>query len=278
MLDWFTKLFLFTLYIRVLVEAILFIFVSVMLEITQFESAHDHPLSYTISWLSLIVIIIATMLIPKHYFDYREYSNIDSEYFSELYNGTKDTKICKLYTFIFIMRRLITAFLIVFLRNLNVWPRCIFFTIVQIAALTFSIIYRPFSEAKNNIIEIMNEAIFSVLCVFVTICNDPKIWFSELTNILIYALTINGSMISVVLTVDLIINCVQKCRKRRRRKRETDVENLQNLDTPSTQRTDSVMKKAQAIRHRMNTPQVSKFKQEDIISNSHRSFSTFRKR
>ena len=114
MLDWFTKLFLFTLYIRVIVEAILFIFVSVMLEITQFESAHDHPLSYTISWLSLIVIIIATMLIPKHYFDYREYSNIDSEYFSELYNGTKDTKICKLYTFIFIMRRLITAFLIVF--------------------------------------------------------------------------------------------------------------------------------------------------------------------
>ena len=145
-------------------------------------------------------------MIPKHYFDYREYSNIDSEYLSELYSDTKDTTICKLYTFIFIVRRLITAFLIVSMRNLNVWPRCILFTIIQIAALTFSIIFRPFTEAKNNIIEIMNEAIFSVLCVFVTICNDPKIWFAELTNILIYALTINGSMISVVLIADLIKN------------------------------------------------------------------------
>ena len=76
---------------------------------------------------------------------------------------------------------------------------------MQLTALLYCTIFRPFDEPKDNIVEILNEAIFSILCIIVTICDKKSMWFSGLDKILLYTLMINGFLISIVVTVDLII-------------------------------------------------------------------------
>ena len=128
----------------------------------------------------------------------------------------KTNNIWKLYSFIFVMRRFMTALVLVSLRNINIWARCIIFSYVQFWALVYASIIRPFSDIKDNIIEVMNETIFLILCIIVTVWNKKSMWFKGLPNILIIALMINGFMISFVLTIDLIVKCVYKWKQNKK--------------------------------------------------------------
>ena len=156
--------------------------------------------------------MLAISLIPLHYFMYRDSGRINSKYCSELYNGTKNKIIFKLYMLFFIIRRFISALILVFLRSVNIWVRCIPFSIVQFTALIYVAKFRPFAEVKSNIIEIMNEVIFSILCIILTVLNQKSMWFPSLANILIYALMSNGFWIIFILSSDITIVCLEKYR------------------------------------------------------------------
>ena len=158
--------------------------------------------------------MLAISLIPLHYFMYRDSGRINSKYCSELYNGTKNKIIFKLYMLFFIVRRFISALILVFLRSVNIWVRCIPFSIVQFTALIYVAKFRPFAEVKSNIIEIMNEVIFSILCIILTVLNQKSMWFPSLANILIYALMSNGFWIIFILSSDITIVCLEKYRVR----------------------------------------------------------------
>ena len=158
--------------------------------------------------------MLAVSLIPLHYFMYRDSGRINSKYCSELYNGTKNKIIFKLYMLFFIIRRFISALILVFLRSVNIWVRCIPFSIVQFTALIYVAKFRPFAEVKSNIIEIMNEVIFSILCIILTVLNQKSMWFPSLANILIYALMSNGFWIIFILSSDITIVCLEKYRVR----------------------------------------------------------------
>ena len=185
-----------------------------MLEFSQFNYAKDHKLSYSLACITIPFIIALTFLIPIHYYKYRDGARIESKYLSELYEGTKNKPLSKLYIFIFIIRRFITALVLVSMRDLNIWIRCIFFSIVQFFALLYVILIRPFGSTKDNIIEILNESIFSILCVIVTVCNQKSMWFKGLDNILIYTLMINGFLISFIVIIEMIATCIQKYKRK----------------------------------------------------------------
>lgn len=105
------------------IEAVLFMFISAMLELTQKYSAHNHPLSFTLALIALILLIMISCALPLHYFKYRKDGEVKSEYFGELYEGTKDTKWAKLNMSFFVIRRLITAFVLVVFRTVNLYFR-----------------------------------------------------------------------------------------------------------------------------------------------------------
>ena len=192
----FTSKFLhFTIYVRLFIEALLFMFISSMLEISQFDSINHNLASYIISCLSLSFICLVVSLIPIHYLKFRKNSIEGSKYFEELYEGTKSNSTSRLYIFIFIVRRAITALSLVMFRALNVWIRCISFTSIQLASAIFTIIVKPFDSAKDNIIEILNEAIFLILCIIITICNDESLWFPSLSHVLISIMLANNVII-----------------------------------------------------------------------------------
>ena len=189
-----------------------------MLEFSQFNYAKDHKFSYSLACIAIPIIIVLIFLIPIHYYKYRDGARIESKYLSELYEGTKNKPLSKLYTFIFIIRRFITALVLVSMRDLNIWIRCIFFSIVQFFALVYAILIRPFDSTKDNIIEILNESIFSILCIIVTVCNKKSMWFKGLDNILIYTLMINGFLISFIVIIEMIATCIQKYKRKKNSK------------------------------------------------------------
>ena len=133
-----------------------------MLELSQSESAEDNGLSYSFALLGLIASL-AFFLIPVHYFKYRQVGTIQTSYLAELYDGFKDTSWSKLYMFIFILRRFAMAIVIVFMRDANVWVKCIIYTLIQIAALVYTFIVKPFEETKDNQIEMVNEITYTIL-------------------------------------------------------------------------------------------------------------------
>ena len=94
-----------------------------MLEFSQFQSAKDHGLSYSIAVISLAAATLCVIPIIIHYFKYKEDNKIETRYFDEIYDGLKDTNTSKLYTSIFIIRRFTMASVVVFLRNANIWVR-----------------------------------------------------------------------------------------------------------------------------------------------------------
>ena len=63
------------------IEALLFIFIGSMLEYSQFDNAREHVVSYIIATIVMVTAGLAILLIPTHYFAYRDGVEIKTEYF-----------------------------------------------------------------------------------------------------------------------------------------------------------------------------------------------------
>ena len=205
-LKFISKFLHFTIYVRLFIEALLFMFISSMLEISQLDSFINNLASYIISCFSLLFICMLVSLIVIHFFKFRRNSIEGSKYFEELYEGTKNKPVPKLYTFIFIFRRAISALSLVILRSLNVWIRCISFTSIQLASAIFTIVVKPFDSTKDNIIEVLNEVIFLILCIIITICNNESLWFPSLSHVLISIMLANNVIIFSLIFAIVIVH------------------------------------------------------------------------
>ena len=189
-----------------------------MLEFSQFESAEGNSVSYSLAVLGFI-LIFSFILIPVHYFKYRQNGAIETRYLAEVYDGFKDIAWSKLYMFIFILRRFLMASVIVFMRNTNVWIRCVSFTVIQIAALVYTLIFRPFDETNDNLIELINEITYLIICITITVCNEESRWFSSLDGILIFSLMIVGILIGIIIIVSIVTDCIKSYKERQAEKR-----------------------------------------------------------
>ena len=176
-----------------------------MLEISQFDNISENKVSYTLAIISFILIFMF-ILIPIHYFKYGNKGAIQTKYFNEIYDGFKDTNLSKLYIFIFLLKRFLMAAVIVFMRDINVWIRCISFTAIQFFVLIYVIVVRPFDEKKNNLIGFINEATCLILCITITIYNDESRWFDALDGYLICFLMLVGVAIGAIIYIDMIIS------------------------------------------------------------------------
>ena len=121
--------------------------------------------------------------------------------------------------FTFLLKRFLMACVIVFLRDANVYLRCILFVTIQFLVFLYLIVFRPFDDRKNNIVESINEASCFILCVTITIHNDESTWFDGLDDHLIYFLVAVGMIIGAVINIEMVISCIQSCRKKRTERR-----------------------------------------------------------
>lgn len=77
---------------------------------------------------------------------------------------------------------------------------------------------RPFTIVRDNIIEVLNDSVFLFFCITLMICNSENDWSPSLSEALIIILMMNGFFISLIMIIDLVINCVKKRRQSKKNK------------------------------------------------------------
>ena len=94
----------------------------------------------------------------------------------EFYYKLKDTKRARIYTSLFLAKRLIFVSWLAFFQFLPVFVKVLVMLIVQIAYSIVALIIRPFSHVRNNIVEIINEFSFTVLLAGLLRYNTEDDW------------------------------------------------------------------------------------------------------
>ncbi|CAI2379329.1 unnamed protein product [Moneuplotes crassus] len=218
---WLIPFFYFAAYIRMVIEAFLFAFISCLLEITTFSSLTKQPVSFCFSLVFFSCFISLPFLIYQHFKKYNENGEVrDSSKLSEFYEGYANGKKNKLYTIVFLTRRIATAVCLVCMRNTPASMICLIFFVIQLLHFQYLIFNRPFESKKDNIIEVLNEAVFLTLTLIITLFQEESDWKKGMATVLIMIVMINGFMISFIIMVDSCISIsksIKICKRRQNR-------------------------------------------------------------
>ena len=159
------KMITFTVYIRLLLEAFLFLYLSSIFEVynLNFKTAAK-IISYIFSiFLLIALLMIMASVVILWIISRNDVFNIEISMFRELFEGIKEGKYPRLFQTVFLTRRMLSATWIVLSMNAIIDVRIVIFSIIQFASLVFLIIIRPFKELQENIIEIINDSVYSIV-------------------------------------------------------------------------------------------------------------------
>ncbi|CAI2368850.1 unnamed protein product [Moneuplotes crassus] len=218
---WFIPFFYFNAYIRMVIQAFLYAFISCLLEITTFTSLTKQPVSFCFSLVFFGCFISLPFLIYHHFKKYNENGQVkDSLKLSEFYEGYANGKKNKLYIIVFLARRIAIAICLVCMRNTPVSMICLIFFVIQLLHFQYLIFNRPFESKKDNIIEVLNEAVFLTLTLIITLFQKESDWKEGMATVLIMIVMINGFVVSFIIMVDSCINIsksIKICKGRQNR-------------------------------------------------------------
>ena len=89
-------------------------------------------------------------------------------------------------------------------------------------------VVRPFEEKTNNIIEIINELVLTVMISMLLHYNESNIWDTQIEDVFIYLIMSNSVLVTFILCVTLLVTITIKCC---RRTKKTEVKRYMHNDT-----------------------------------------------
>jgi hypothetical protein len=106
-------------------------------------------------------------------------------YFREYFSGIKDEWIPRAYSSTFLLKRFFLCLIVIVFSFATQMIRISLFCGIQVLSCCFVLIIRPFNTIKINIVEIINEVIFSVLSLLLLYLNKESRWEKYLQYIYI---------------------------------------------------------------------------------------------
>lgn len=151
----------FTIYIRLIVEAYLFLCLQSIQTLYSFDTG-DVCKIVSISSSTAICIfcifLMASLMIINIFMNLGEES-----YFREFKDGLKDDRRHRFYVPIFFLRRLICVAWLVLAQSIPHGAKMGIYTFIQLLSLISISVIRPFVDPFENVIEIINEVTYMVL-------------------------------------------------------------------------------------------------------------------
>ena len=188
----FKKLFdslTFGVYIRTLFEAYVFMMLSSSSEIFNYSKDNvQMRRSIGFAWAIFILCLSMICLAMWQWIKSLKSENLESMYFFlELFSGIKNSKRARFYSFMFLIRRFLFWFLVIFsAQAFSVFLRSLFYSIIQISYFLFVVLYRPFEEFKDNFLEIFNEVVYSSMWIMLIFLPYENNWNSFTENTFLY--------------------------------------------------------------------------------------------
>ncbi|CAI2371646.1 unnamed protein product [Moneuplotes crassus] len=228
-------LFNFTIYIRLVLGGFQLLLICCISEVIKFDlETIPNIISMVFSVLILTVCVGTIALSFYIFYSKRDFHDPDKYYkLNEFITGLKNTRYARIYPFLGLMRR--TMFVIWLLTF--TWLECVYLTagmmVVQILFVLSLVTLRPFDRPENNLIEIVNEIIYTTLLSIMIICDKVDEWSSTVTNIFCYIILANSLVITFIMIGALLVSLCQKCAKK---KSGTTTSRVQPIQEVSQQR------------------------------------------
>ena len=178
------QFFTFSLYLRILLEASMFMMLSSYSEIFNWDASNNfHIVSLLFAFALFIICVLLALLSVIIWLKQRKVGDISNLIqISELLNGINDKSLSRLYWLFFLLRRAILIIILVsgssFTNTLIVWLTFI----IQILYTALIIFTRPFKEIKNNLIKIINELFYILLVCLLFYYNSSSRWEETIQN------------------------------------------------------------------------------------------------
>ena len=159
----------------------------------------------------------------------------------ELYDEIKDSKIGKMYSLVYFLRRILICVIVTFWYTwqfkrefLSLFLQILLWVVHLLSAIY--IFMRPFKKVKDNIIEWLDDSILFILSITFVIWNQDNMWSSTLAQVIVYILTANSVLINIVLFIDIIVHCAKWCCKKHKTERVKSYSEQKNKSKPDTSR------------------------------------------
>jgi hypothetical protein len=201
-------------YIRILMEAFLFIWLSSFYEVRH---AQFHSLtliaSFTISWVMIAFSIWGLGIIVHQIVIAHPQLDTDSQWvFRELFASLKDSTFSRLFPLIFWVNRALWVLIVVLLKDIVLDGKTILFSLLQFFVVAYLVLVRPFAAIKDSIIETTNQLILVILSSMLIYFKSKPDWNPAIEDTFTGLIT-SGVVIGIwVSLVDIIKTGVVKIR------------------------------------------------------------------
>ena len=188
-------------YIRTIIESILILALSTFSEIYEFNY-DDASKVGSLAASMLIVSVIIVLLVMSGWLLFRQIKDDDSkaDKYEEFYHGLRKTKLCRLYTVAWLSRRLLFVLLIVTISPQSPLLALQILSVAQLLYFIYVAIQRPYIEAKDNLIEIINELFFWIYLLWFWYYNSEDKWNSISSNIYVYLIVANNTLVFLIIS------------------------------------------------------------------------------
>lgn len=107
------------------------------------------------------------------------------------------------------------VFMVIFLEDTVTSVRLTIYTMFQVLALMYIAFFMPFETVKDNLVEMLNDTFYVVLCVLMIILNQVDFVSSTSAMPMVYTVMINGAMVIIVMYVSILIDLIKKCKRKK---------------------------------------------------------------
>ena len=167
----------FSIYIRALLETNQFLIISSINELYH-SNTNEYPRIISFFFAILILILYMWLVGFKVYLACSNYKIIENDHnkLSEFFTGIKNSKSYMYYPSIKLIRKML--FIVILLVSLDLSSKIVILIlcILQFAYLIYALKLRPYKDAKDNIIEILNELYFLSLLASLIFLNSIDDW------------------------------------------------------------------------------------------------------
>ena len=206
------ELFMLAIYLRTLVQSHQVLLLSSSREIYELNlTSFKFIISFVFAMFTFLVSNLLVLLMCRQWFKARDMGNFTRQkYFLEFFNGIKENPAWRIYLFLNYGRRTFLILSVIVMKEADIYAILGVFCPIQLMYACWVCYLRPFEDAKDNVIDIMNEVFFIGFSSSLFYFNTESKWSNFASSAYMWAITANTLLITAVILIALGVQLIKK--------------------------------------------------------------------
>ena len=168
------------------------------------------------------------LTLPKRYLYQTEED--EAQNFDTVSRLKKKIKTARLYSFLFLIRRLIIVLIAVILPDSLFELRVSLALALQSSYILYAILIRSFVEVKDQLVEVFNEVVLLVLIIIMTLYNSESQWNDRVVYAVIGIILFQSIILMFVSMIGALVRFIRRCKKTVQEKDNERVDSRPSID------------------------------------------------